>query len=380
MKSLSRGEKTRLSDLGVGSSFEVALSLSGPASYDLSCFGVDAGEKLSDDRYFVFYNQTSSPEGAIKILGAAGNPVRFGLDLSRLPEKIQKLVFVATIEGAGSMRDLREGVLEIFSGSSLARFAFSGRDFQDEKAVMVAEIYRKGEWRLGAVGQGFNGGLSALLAHFGGEEVKEMEPAPVKVSLTKVTLEKRGDRKVVNLQKGASNTLHVNLNWNATAAPTRRGLFGTGQASSPDLDLGCMYRLKDGSMGVIQALGGNFGARDHAPFILLDKDDRSGTVAEGENLYFYQPDLIDLVMVYAFIYQGTQDFQAVGGHATIYEPTGEIRIDLANPDPGRGFCAICTIRAAGSGVEVTKEERYFPSHREADQHYGFGFNWRAARK
>ena len=193
---LSRGQKVPLK----GNSLEVALSLSGPASYDLSCFGVDAGEKLSDDRYFVFYNQTSSPEGAIKILGAAGNPVRFGLDLSRLPEKIQKLVFVATIEGAGSMRDLREGVLEIFSGSSLARFAFSGRDFQDEKAVMVAEIYRKGEWRLGAVGQGFNGGLSALLAHFGGEEVKEVEPvtgqpkAGRSIELTKgdqpVTIEK----------------------------------------------------------------------------------------------------------------------------------------------------------------------------------------------
>lgn len=374
---LSRGQKIPLK----ANSLEVALSLSGPASYDLSCFGVDAGDKLSDDRYFVFYNQTSSPEGAIKISGAAGNPVRFSLDLSRLPEKIQKLVFVATIEGAGNMRDLREGLFEIFSsGSSLARFVLSGKDFQDEKAVMVAEIYRKGEWRLGAVGQGFNGGLSALLAHFGGEEVKEVEPVPTKISLTKVTLEKRGDRKVVNLQKGASNTLHVNLNWNAPAAPARRGLFGTGQASSPDLDLGCMYRLKDGSMGVIQALGNSFGARDYAPFIFLDKDDRSGAVAEGENLYLYQPELIDLVMVYAFIYQGTQDFQAVGGHATIYEPTGEIRIDLANPDPGRGFCAICTIKPSGAGVEVTKEERYFPGHREADQHYGFGFNWRAARK
>ena len=205
---LSRGQKVPLK----GNSLEVALSLSGPASYDLSCFGVDASEKLSDDRYFVFYNQTSSPEGAIKILGAAGNPVRFGLDLSRLPEKIQKLVFVATIEGAGNMRDLREGVLEIFSGSSLARFAFSGRDFQDEKAVMVAEIYRKGEWRLGAVGQGFSGGLSALLAHFGGEEVKEVEPVTgqPKVRLNKIELDKKMAQQapqILNLAKKAEVSL-----------------------------------------------------------------------------------------------------------------------------------------------------------------------------
>ena len=187
---LSRGQKVPLK----AANLEVAISLSGPASYDLSCFGIDASEKLSDDRYFIFYNQTSSPEGAIKISGPAGNPVRFSLDLGRLPEKIQKLVFVATIDGAGTMRDLKEGVLEVFSsGSSLARLAFSGRDFQDEKAVMIAEIYRKGEWRLGAVGQGFNGGLSALLAHFGGEEVKEVVPqaAQPKVRLAKLELDKK---------------------------------------------------------------------------------------------------------------------------------------------------------------------------------------------
>jgi hypothetical protein len=36
---------------------------------------------------------------------------------------------------------------------------------------MLGDIYRKnGEWRFNAFGQGFNGGLSALLEHFGGEE------------------------------------------------------------------------------------------------------------------------------------------------------------------------------------------------------------------
>ena len=35
---------------------------------------------------------------------------------------------------------------------------------------MVGEFYRKnGEWRFCAVAQGFNGGLEALVKHFGGD-------------------------------------------------------------------------------------------------------------------------------------------------------------------------------------------------------------------
>lgn len=375
---LTRGQKLPLQASGP---LEAALSFSGPATYDLSCFGVDANGKLSDDRYFVFFNQTVSPNGEIKIMGAPGNPIRFAVDLAKLPASIQRLVFTAAIDGHGTMRDLQEGTFEVFSqGASLARFPLSGSDFQGEKAIIVAEIYRKGqEWRLGAVGQGFNGGLSALLAHFGGEEVKE-EPEQPKVRLSKITLEKRGDSKVVNLKKGSPNILHVNLNWSASEAPQRRGLFGLGRASGVDLDLGCMFRLKNGDMGVIQPIGGYYGSRDQSPFIHLDKDDRSGAAADGENLYLYRPELIDLVMVFAFIYEGTADFRSVGGYATIHEPSGEIRIELNNPDPGRTFCSVCTIRASDAGVEVTKEERYFGGHPEADRHYGFGFSWRPGSK
>jgi hypothetical protein len=49
--------------------------------------------------------------------------------------------------------------------------ACSGADFASEKAVIPGELDRKdGHWRFGAVGQGFDGGLSALLKHFGGVE------------------------------------------------------------------------------------------------------------------------------------------------------------------------------------------------------------------
>lgn len=40
-------------------------------------------------------------------------------------------------------------------------------DFSVETAVIMAELYRKdGEWRLNAVGSGFQGGLQALLDRY----------------------------------------------------------------------------------------------------------------------------------------------------------------------------------------------------------------------
>ena len=66
---------------------------------------------------------------------------------------------------------------------------------------------------------------------------------------------------------------------------------------------------------------------------------------------------------------------------TIRDQDGnEILVQLDHPDAGRTFCAICTVTRTGEAVEVTKEERYFRGHKDADQYYGFGFQWTAGRK
>ena len=396
MKEFTKGQKSKLADLTSATDLTVGLDLqaSGSPTFDISCFGVDADGKLSDDRYFVFFNQKASPEGEIRQLGPTnGDAESFEVHLSNLPQGIQKLVFTATMDGAGTMSQVSRGRLRLLSGGSeVARFPFSGSDFSQEKAVIVGEIYRKDVWRFAAVGQGFNGGLSALLEHFGGQEVAEEAapppppapsppPAP-KVNISKITLDKKGDKQVVDLSKrGGDRPIHINLNWDASAGGRGGGFFGFGGGAAPDLDLGCMYRLKNGDAGVIQALGGNFGARDRSPFIFLDKDDRSGKASDGENRYLHRAQEIDLVMVFAFIYGGVSDFTSVGGRMTITDGSGDqIFIQLGSPDRGRNFCAISTVRASGSSVEITKEEQYFRGHKEADSRYGFGFRWTTGSK
>ncbi|MET9158602.1 TerD family protein [Streptomyces parvulus] len=178
-REFQRGHKARISDLTAGTDLYVGVQISGPGlSFDISCFGLDAEERLSDDRYFVFFNQPKTPEESIQLLGAqAGDTESFRVTLDRIPQGIQKLSFTATIDGAGQMSQVGPGYLRIVAGGEeVARYPFSGSEFSTERAVMLGDFYLKDVWRFAAVGQGFDGGLDALLRNFGGEVAEEEAP------------------------------------------------------------------------------------------------------------------------------------------------------------------------------------------------------------
>ncbi|MFF7733034.1 TerD family protein [Streptomyces sp. NPDC007984] len=180
-REFQRGHKARISDLTAGTDLYVGVQIAGPGlSFDISCFGLDADERLSDDRYFVFFNQPKSPEESIQLLGAqAGDTESFRVTLDRVPSQIQKLSFTATIDGAGQMSQITSGYIRIVAGGEeVARYSFNGSEFSTERAVMLGDFYLKDVWRFAAVGQGFDGGLDALLKNFGGEVAEEETPAP----------------------------------------------------------------------------------------------------------------------------------------------------------------------------------------------------------
>ena len=150
----------------------VDMQICGNAEYDFCCFGVDQSEKLSDDRYMVFYNQRQSPEGELSLEDINGG-ARFKLQLSKLPEKINRLIFTLSIDGSQTVGEMQSLTTKVYqAGKDSIDLELTGKDFSNERAVIVIEIYRKDTWRIGFVAGGFDGGLSALLKHFGGEEVK----------------------------------------------------------------------------------------------------------------------------------------------------------------------------------------------------------------
>ncbi|OKJ77904.1 TerD family protein [Streptomyces sp. CB02460] len=179
-REFQRGHKAKISDLTPGTDLYVGVQIAGPGlSFDISCFGLDANEQLSDDRYFIFFNQPKSPEESIQLLGAqAGDTESFRVTLDRIPANIHKLSFTATVDGAGQMSQVGPGYIRIVAGGEeVVRYAFNGSEFSTERAVMLGDFYLKDVWRFAAVGQGFDGGLEALLKNFGGEVAEETPAA-----------------------------------------------------------------------------------------------------------------------------------------------------------------------------------------------------------
>ncbi|MBR4151476.1 MAG: VWA domain-containing protein [Selenomonadaceae bacterium] len=176
---------------------KIKLQIEGAATYDFCCFGVDKDDKLSDDRYMIFYNQLSSPSGEI-VGKKIPSGMEFSIRLNDLPQTINKLVFTGSIDGAGVMSEISSH--KIFIGDEISA-TFSGGDFEQEKAITSLEIYRKDGWRFNVVARGFNGGLDTLLAFYGGEEIKEETPPPTP---KKISLEKKiadGAPKLISLVK-----------------------------------------------------------------------------------------------------------------------------------------------------------------------------------
>ncbi len=211
MQELSKGARLPLAaDVA---NRELVVKLRGQGlPLDFACFGLDAAGKLLGDSYMTFFNQPATPCGGINLRRQGNEVDGFAFRLTTLPAQVERVVIAASIDGGGVMSQLAHGhVGMIDANGEFARFAFTGQDFAQEQAVMLGELYRRdGGWRFMAVGQGFNGGLAALVRHFGADvapEAPAAQPTPAAVS---ISLEKRVEAKapqLVSLVKSAGVSL-----------------------------------------------------------------------------------------------------------------------------------------------------------------------------
>ncbi|WP_246544357.1 VWA domain-containing protein [Novosphingobium profundi] len=192
---MTPGEKRAISDLTSSRDIEILVAHE-PAEIDIVAFGLDANRKIADDRYTILFSNERSPEGALSY-SKTDSATKLVIGLDRLPASIDRVTITATHDSL-PLRSAQALSVQIGSAAHLDCKA----NLADEKALMLVDLYRHGgDWRIGAVVQGFSGGLADLVRHFGGE-VEEApapstaepqalpSPSPAPVSLSKVDLRK----------------------------------------------------------------------------------------------------------------------------------------------------------------------------------------------
>ncbi|MBR1439433.1 MAG: TerD family protein, partial [Synergistaceae bacterium] len=252
-------------------------------------------------------------------------------------------------------------------------------DFENERAIISVEIYRKGDWRISAVASGFNGGLSELLKHYGGEEA----PNPSVPSVKPVEL---GKGEKVSLAKPSDNSgeIVINLNWHRGNERKRLMTVFSKQNAAIDLDLGCLYEMKDGRKGSVQALGGNFGNLEGFPYMQLDSDDRTGDSEGGENLRVNGAKISSFkrILVYAFIYEGVANWRDADGVVTVKCPgSPDVIVRMDEYNTSEIMCAVAMLENVNDEtLSVEKLIKFFSGHSDMDTYYNWGLRWVKGRK
>jgi stress response protein SCP2 len=147
-------------------------SPSGEGDADVSVLLLNTDGKVRSDADFYFYNHPVAPDGSVQLLGktptGSGSQDRISFDLTAVPEEIDRIVVAASrYEGAhfGELDDLQLTLADA-SGESLLRFPID--DAGTVSAFIFGELYRRsGDWKLRAVGQGYDTGLAGLATDFG---------------------------------------------------------------------------------------------------------------------------------------------------------------------------------------------------------------------
>ena len=157
----------------IGLGWDTNSSSTGTAfDLDASVFILGDNKKLVADEYFVFYNNLTSPDGAVEhtgdnLTGAGdGDDEQIKVDLSKIDGKVTEICVVVTIHEAENRRQnfgqVRNSFVRIFNTDTnevVLKYELE-EDFSIETAVEFGRIYkRNNEWKFEAVGVGMKGGL-----------------------------------------------------------------------------------------------------------------------------------------------------------------------------------------------------------------------------
>jgi len=169
-----------LASVVVGLGWDLRTTTGADFDLDSSALLLDASSKVPTDKHFVFFNNLTSPEGAVEHLGdnltgaGEGDDEQIKVNLAAVPADVEKIVFPVSIYDAESrgqsFGQVRNAFIRVVNGDGsgeIARYDLS-EDASTETAMVFGELYRNaGEWKFRAVGQGYASGLTGIARDFG---------------------------------------------------------------------------------------------------------------------------------------------------------------------------------------------------------------------
>jgi tellurium resistance protein TerD len=173
-------EAPGLSAVTVGLGWDARTTDGQEFDLDASAIVCGADGKVVSDKHFIFFNNLSSPDGAVTHTGdnltgeGAGDDEQIKVNLAGLTADVDKIVFPVSIYNAeaggqsfGQVRNAFIRVVNQNDNTEIARYDLS-EDASNETAMIFGEVYRNGnEWKFRAVGQGYSTGLAGIARDFG---------------------------------------------------------------------------------------------------------------------------------------------------------------------------------------------------------------------
>ena len=139
------------------------------------------GGRITSVDDIVYFGNLEHKSGAVKHMGdnltgeGEGDDEQIFVDLNKIPADFDKLVFVVNIYKAverkqdfGIIKNAFIRIIDNDNGEELCRYNLSGGDYNGMLAMIVGEVYRRGnEWKFNAVGNGTkDAGLQELSRRF----------------------------------------------------------------------------------------------------------------------------------------------------------------------------------------------------------------------
>lgn len=185
MINLEKGQRISmekaLNKVGVGLGWDPNATGGEDFDLDASAFMLDKDKKTPNDKFFVFFNNLTSFDGAVVSSGddrtggnsADGDDETITVNLQNVDTDIQEIVFVASIYEADKRRQnfgqVRNAYIRIYNAETdeeIARYDLE-EDFSVETIVEFGRLYRRNdEWRFEAMGIGSKGSLQSLVTKY----------------------------------------------------------------------------------------------------------------------------------------------------------------------------------------------------------------------